>query len=111
VLSARTGLQKWTAIVATKTEKMPGIVGANEWARSGIGFSLADESEQDVSVQSTLHRIKYFAIGAIMSSKSDETRHNCGHAAKSYAELCNAWRVSILSGEAGHDSAIRSADP
>jgi hypothetical protein len=43
-LSARTGLEKWTAIVATKTAKTPGILGPNELARSGIGFSLADES-------------------------------------------------------------------
>jgi hypothetical protein len=38
--------------------------------------------EQDVSVQGTLHRIKYSTFGATMSSKSGETRRNCGHAAK-----------------------------
>jgi hypothetical protein len=43
-LSARTGLEKWTAIVVAKTAKTPGILGANELTRSGIGFSLADES-------------------------------------------------------------------
>jgi hypothetical protein len=42
-------------------------------------------------VQGTLHRIKYFAFGTIMSSKSDETRRNCGDAAKPYAGLYNAW--------------------
>jgi len=36
---------RWSAHYdRAKAGKTPGIVGANEFARSGIGFSLADES-------------------------------------------------------------------
>jgi len=71
----------------------PRTIGANELTRSGIGFSLADESSswsKMLSVQSTLHRIEYLTFGAIVGSKSGETRHKCGRAAKSRAGLCNA---------------------
>jgi hypothetical protein len=65
-----------------------------------------------VSVQGTLHRIKYSTFGAIMSSKSGETRRNCGHAAKCYAGICNARpRVHPIEPGRSTTGAMRSAAP